>query len=347
MKILVTGSHGYIGSVLVPMLVQHGYGVIGLDSNLYGQCTFGDSFPPIPYINKDIRDVEPSDLKGFDAIIHLAALSNDPLGDLNQQLTYQINYIASVRLAEMARQVGVKRFVFSSSCSMYGASGDEMLTESAAFSPLTPYADSKVRTEKDISSLADENFTPTFLRNATAYGVSPRLRFDLVLNNLVAWGFAMGMVYIKSDGSPWRPIVHVEDISLAFLAVLAAPVGLVANRAFNVGTNSENYRVSSMAEIVESVVPGCKTVYAPDAGPDKRCYRVDFTRFAKTFPDHVPRWTARRGAEQLLDAYQKTGLKIEEFEGPRFKRIAHIKQLLATGQLDESLRWRQSSYAVA
>lgn len=347
MKILVTGSHGYIGSVLVPLLTQHGYSVIGLDSNLYAQCTFGDCFPPIPYINKDIRDVEPGDLKGFDAVIHLAALSNDPLGDLNPQLTYQINYTASVRLAEIAKQAGVKRFIFSSSCSMYGAAGDEMLTETAAFSPLTAYADSKVRAEKDISALADESFAPTFLRNATAYGFSPRLRFDLVLNNLVAWGFAMGMVYIKSDGSPWRPIVHVEDICLAFLGAIAAPPGLVANRAFNVGANSENYRVSNMAEIVESVVPDCKIVYAPGAGPDKRCYKVDFTRFAKTFPDHLPRWTAKRGAEQLLEAYRRIGLKIEEFEGPRFKRIEHIKHLLATGQLDQTLRWKQPSYAVA
>jgi nucleoside-diphosphate-sugar epimerase len=339
MNVLVTGHKGYIGTVLVPLLLQHGHQVTGLDSDLYRRCTFGAEMKPIPEIIKDIRDVEVSELAGFDAILHLAALSNDPLGNINPQLTYEINHVASVRLAKLARQAGVSRFIFSSSCSTYGSAGDDLLTEEAAFNPITPYGHSKVLVEQDVAKLADDHFSPIFLRNATAYGVSPRLRFDIVLNNLVAWAYTTGLVFLKSDGTPWRPIVHIADISLAFLTVLEAPPEKIHNQAFNVGRNSENYRVSELAEIVRDTVPGCRIEYAADAGPDKRNYRVDFSKFAKSFPEYKPNWDAHKGAQELYAAYQKVGLKLDEFEGPRFKRVDHIKQLLNEGCLDINLRW--------
>jgi nucleoside-diphosphate-sugar epimerase len=339
MNVLVTGHKGYIGTVLVPLLLQHGHQVTGLDSDLYRRCTFGAEMKPIPEIIKDIRDVEVSELAGFDAILHLAALSNDPLGNINPQLTYEINHVASVRLAKLARQAGVSRFIFSSSCSTYGSAGDDLLTEEAAFNPITPYGHSKVLVEQDVAKLADDHFSPIFLRNATAYGVSPRLRFDIVLNNLVAWAYTTGLVFLKSDGTPWRPIVHIADISLAFLTVLEAPPEKIHNQAFNVGRNSENYRVSELAEIVRDTVPGCRIEYAADAGPDKRNYRVDFSKFAKSFPEYKPNWDAHKGALELYAAYQKVGLKLDEFEGPRFKRVDHIKQLLNEGCLDINLRW--------
>lgn len=344
MRILVTGSHGYIGTILVAMLSKEGYDVVGLDSDLYERCTFGNSIPNIPLIRKDIRDVQASDLEGMDAVIHLAGLSNDPLGDLNPQLTYEINHEASVRLAKLAKQVGITRYIFSSSCSTYGAAGEEMLNETAEFHPVTPYGDSKVKVEMDVSRLTDDRFSPTFLRNSTAYGVSPRMRFDLVLNNLVAWAFTTGLVYLKSDGSPWRPIVHIEDISRAFILALQAPREVIHNQAFNVGINTENYRIRELAEIVKETVPGCRVEYAKDAGPDKRSYRVDFKKLTKTFPEYKPQWDARKGVQELYQAYEKVGLALEDFEGPRFKRIDHIKQLVSTSCLDETLRWINNSH---
>ena len=344
MRILVTGSHGYIGTILVSMLSKEGYDVVGLDSDLYERCTFGNSMPDIPLIRKDIRDVQASDLEGMDAVIHLAGLSNDPLGDLNPQLTYEINHEASVRLAKLAKQVGITRYIFSSSCSTYGAAGDEMLNETAEFHPVTPYGDSKVKVEMDVSRLTDDRFSPTFLRNSTAYGVSPRMRFDLVLNNLVAWAFTTGLVYLKSDGSPWRPIVHIEDISRAFILALQAPREVIHNQAFNVGINTENYQIRELAEIVRETVPSCRVEYAKDAGPDKRCYRVDFGKLAKTFPEYKPQWDARKGVQQLYETYKKVGLALEDFEGPRFKRIDHIKHLLSARCLDETLRWENNNH---
>ncbi|OQY36101.1 MAG: NAD-dependent dehydratase [Anaerolineaceae bacterium 4572_5.1] len=339
MKVLVTGHNGYIGTVLAPMLQANGYQVEGLDSDLYARCTFGEDVPNIPEMRKDLRDIEAADLDGFDAVIHLAALSNDPLGNLNPKLTYEINHQASLRLAELAKQAGVSRFLFSSSCSTYGAAGDEMLTEEADFNPVTPYGDSKVFVERDVAKLADDNFSPTFLRNATAYGVSPRLRFDIVLNNLVAWAYSTGRVLIKSDGTPWRPIVHVEDISRAFIAVLNAPREVVHNQAFNIGRNDQNYRISELAEIVKETVPGCEIEYAKDGSPDKRTYRVDFSKIAAKLPEFKPQWDARKGAQELYEAYREADVKLDEFEGPKYKRIAHIKQLLNDGLLDETLRW--------
>jgi nucleoside-diphosphate-sugar epimerase len=340
MRVLVTGHKGYIGTVLVPMLLAEGHDVFGIDSDLYEQSTFGEGIQEIPEIKKDIRDVQASDLAGVDALIHLAGLSNDPLGNLNPQLTDEINYLASVRLARLAKSVGVERYIFSSSCSNYGAGGEDWLNEQSPFNPVTPYGISKVRVEQAVSRLADDYFSPTFLRNATAYGVSPRLRFDLVLNNLVAWAFTTGRVYIKSDGTPWRPIVHIEDISRAFIAALHAPRPIIHNRAFNVGRNEDNYRIRELAEIVQQTVPGCQIEYAPDAGPDKRCYRVDCNKILQTLPTFAPQWNARRGAAELYAAYQKIGLTLEDFEGPKYQRIAHLQQLLRTKRLDETLRWQ-------
>jgi nucleoside-diphosphate-sugar epimerase len=322
------------------LLLADGFEVGGLDSDLFRGCTFDGELASIPEILKDVRDVTKKDLEGYDAIVHLAGLSNDPLGDYDPSLTDEINCRASIRLAEMARTVNVWRFVFASSCSNYGASGDNFLDESAAFNPVTPYGVSKVNVERAVSSLATDRFSPTFLRASTAYGMSPRIRFDLVLNNLTAWALTTGRVYLKSDGTPWRPIVHVEDISRAYVAALKAPVEVVHNAVFNVGTTTENYQIRELAEMVESVVPGCKVEFAPDAGPDKRCYRVDCNHIARTLHGFKPQWTARRGVEQLYEAFKRVGLKLEDFEGERFKRIAHVKHLIGSGALDTRLRWK-------
>lgn len=343
MRVLITGHQGYVGKVMVPLFLQAGHEVVGLDSNLYAGSVFGrdDELWQVPEIVKDVRDVTLQDLEGFEAVVHLAGLSNDPLGDLNPDLTYEINFKASLRLAELAKEAGVGRFVFSSSCSNYGAGLRDWLDEDSPFNPVTPYGNSKVLTEQAVSGLADDRFTPTFLRSATAYGVSSRLRFDLVLNNLVAWAYTTGRVYLKSDGSPWRPVVHIEDMSRAFLAVIQAPKEVVHNQAFNVGRTSENYRIREIAEIVVETVPGSRLEFAEGAGPDTRNYRVNCDKTARYLPDFKPQWDVRRGANQLYQVYQQVGLKVEDFEGPRFRRIDHIKHLIQSGQLDESLRWRE------
>ncbi len=339
MRVLVTGNRGYIGPILVKLLLQNGYEVVGIDADWFAECAFSQDMPSIPDVQKDMRDVTLDDLQGVDAVMHLAAISNDPIGNLNPELTYAINHKASVRLAELAREAGVKRFLFSSSCSTYGAAGEAMLTEEATFNPVTPYAHSKVLVEQDVARLATDDFSPVFLRNSTAYGVSPRLRFDLVINNLVAHALTTGLVYMLSDGTPWRPVVHIEDISRAFLAALEAPQEVIHNQAFNVGANEENYQVRDLAEIVAEVVPNCRIEYAPGASPDKRSYQVDFGKIKAALPAFQPQWNARRGAEELYKAYCDFGLQKDDFEGPHFRRIDHIKRLLNSGRLGSDLRW--------
>lgn len=339
MRVLITGHNGYIGSVLGAMVRAAGHDVVGLDTFLFEGGTFGPDCSQLEALRMDLRDVQLDDLRGFDAVMHLAALSNDPLSDVNPQCTYDINHLGSVRLARLAKEAGVKRLIFASSCSLYGVAGDEMLTEEAAFNPITPYGVSKVLFERDVSQLADDDFSPTFLRNSTAYGVSPRLRADVVVNNLVAIAYTTGEVLIQSDGTPWRPLVHIEDIARAFLAVLHAPRELVHNEAFNVGRTEENYRVRDLGELVEQVVPGSRVRYAEGGGPDPRCYRVDCGKLMRTLPEYAPQWTVRLGMEQLRDAFERNGLTRDELLGDRYFRIKRIRALQSDGLLDDTLRW--------
>ncbi|MAF28689.1 MAG: NAD-dependent dehydratase [Croceicoccus sp.] len=343
MKILVTGHLGYIGSVLVPLLQQRGHDLHGLDSDLFGACDFSGAPVELPLVGHDLRDfVARGDaveaLRGFDAVIHLAGLSNDPLGDYRPGLTEAINCTASVDLARLAKQAGVSRFLFASSCSNYGASGNDYITEDAAFNPVTPYGESKAKVERLVGPMADENFSPTFLRASTAYGLSPRIRFDLVVNNLTAWAFTTGEVHLKSDGTAWRPIVHVEDIAAAYVAIVEAPREAVHGAAFNIGMTDENYRIRDIAEIVHRMVPGSTLGFAAGAEADKRNYRVDCDLIRRVLPSYRPRWTCRLGVEQLLEAYAAFGLKLAEFEGERYNRIAHMKHRLANGTVDADFR---------
>ena len=338
MKILVTGHHGYIGSVMVPMLQAAGHEVHGLDSYLFAGCTFGTDDPEMVGSKTDVRDARVRDFVGFHAVVHLAALSNDPLSNLNPDSTYDINHRASVHLARLAKEAGVPRFLFSSSCSLYGVAGEGMVTETATFNPITPYGQSKVYVERDVSKLADDTFCPTFLRNATAFGVSPRLRCDLVVNSLVGYAYTTGDVLISSDGTPWRPLVHIEDISRAFLAALEAPRELVHDKAFNVGRPDDNVQVRDIAELVRDAVPGSALSFAEGAGPDLRSYRVDFSKLTETFPDLNLRWNVRDGIDELAAAYAEHSLTYDDFTSSRFVRLRRITELLSAGLLDDKLR---------
>jgi nucleoside-diphosphate-sugar epimerase len=340
MKVLVTGHRGYIGSVLAPVLREVGHEVVGLDTGYYNGCDFGPTDEFAPSLARDVRDVSVDDLAGFEAIVHLAALSNDPVGDLNPRWTSEINLDATVRLARAAKDADVRRFVFASSCSMYGAAdGDVALDERARLHPLTPYAESKVGAEAALRELAGDGFSPVSMRNATVYGVSPRLRLDIVLNNLVAWAHTTGAIRMQSDGTPWRPLVHVEDVARAALVMLDAPNEIVTGEAFNVGSAEQNYRIRELAEIVHRRLPECIVTFAEGAAPDPRSYRVDFSKLESTFPEFRCKWTAERGADELARAYAAADLSAGELDGHRYIRLGQIKRLRESGALDDDLRW--------
>jgi nucleoside-diphosphate-sugar epimerase len=340
LRVLVTGHEGYIGVVLTDVFARAGHEVVGLDAGWYRGCTFGAEPAAVESLSLDLRDVEPRHLEGFDAVVHLAAISNDPLADLDPETTYDVNHRASVRLARLAKRAGVGRFVFSSSCSLYGTADPGVLVdEDAPMRPITPYGESKVLVERDVSALADDHFSPVFLRNATVYGVSPRLRLDLVVNNLAGFAFTTGEVLVMSDGTPWRPLVHIEDVCRAFLAVVEAPRAAVHDEAFNVGRSEENHQVSELADIVARAQPGSRVVYAPGGGPDPRTYRVDFSKLSRALPDLRMTWAVEAGVEELVSAYAREGLSMNDVTGPRYTRIRRIQELKAAGRLDGALRW--------
>ena len=344
-RVLITGHNGYLGSVMTPLFVQAGYDVVGLDTCYYAECTLIPDEVEVPLVQKDLRDLDAHDLEGFEAVVHLAALSNDPIGNLNQEWTEAINFRASVRLAELAKAAGVERFLFSSSCIMYGMSEAATVTEESPLDPKTDYARSKVKSERAIAQLAGDGFSPTFLRNGTIYGLSPRMRFDTVLNNLVGSAVATGKVILHSDGTPWRPVAHVRDIARAFLHVLKAPVELVQNQAFNNGEHGMNHQIRELAEVVVKTVPGCRLecLASPDA--DQRTYKTDFSKFARTFPDFRFEWTIERGTQELSEAFKTVGLTQDEFTDRRFTRLKWLRYLLDSGRLDQSLRWRVYAHA--
>jgi nucleoside-diphosphate-sugar epimerase len=341
MRVLVTGHHGYLGSVFVPRLTAAGHEVYGLDTDLFADCTIGPAPAEVPMLRRDLRDVTAADLADIrpDAVVHAAAICNDPIGNLNPELTYEVNHRATVRLARAAKAAGAQRFVFMSSCSLYGAGDtDAPLTESAEFAPVTPYGESKIKSEQDLALLADDDFSPVFARNATAYGFSPRLRGDLVVNDLVAHALLTGEVRLQSDGSAWRPLVHAEDIAAAAVAFLGVSRDRIHNRAFNVGQTAENYLIRDVALLVKEIVGG-ELTFAEGAGTDLRNYRVSCDLIAAELPEFQPEWTVRKGIEQLVENYQRYGLVLADLTGPRHQRLKRIKELQQAGRLDGELRW--------
>lgn len=341
-RVLMTGHNGYIGSVMADHFAQAGHEVVGLDVGYFEDCSLTDGGGAIPWRRADLRDLELEDVRGFDAVVHLAALSNDPIGNLNNQWTEEINFKGSVRLAELARESGVRRFLFSSSCIMYGMSEATVVTEESPLDPKTEYARSKVQAERALSELASDGFAPTFMRNGTVYGLSPRMRFDTVLNNLMGSAVTTGKVILYSDGKPWRPVVHVEDVARAFLAALEAPMEDVWNQAFNTGASQLNHQVIELAEIVASTVPGCELEVLAQPGADQRTYKADFGKFAATFPSFEFKWTASRGALELYEAFEDLGLTHEHFLNKRFTRLKWLRHLIDSGRLGPSLRWTAS-----
>ncbi|MFR9795135.1 NAD-dependent epimerase/dehydratase family protein [Streptomyces sp. MS06] len=341
MRVLLTGHQGYLGTVMAPVLADAGHEVVGLDAGLFADCVLGPRPADPPGTRVDLRDVTAEHVAGVDAVIHLAALSNDPLGSLAPELTYDINHHASVRLARLARDAGVRRFLYASTCSVYGASGGaELVAEDAPLRPVTPYAESKVRVEDDLHALADGDFSPVYMRNATAFGFSPRLRADIVLNNLVGHALLSGEVLVLSDGTPWRPLVHAADIARAFTAALTAPRGAVHDRAFNIGSEANNVTVAEIAGQVAEAVSGARVVITGEAGADPRSYRVDFSRFRSAIPGFDCEWTVKRGALELADAYREHGLTAEDF-AQRFTRLAVLRAAAGSGAVDDTLRWRR------
>jgi nucleoside-diphosphate-sugar epimerase len=345
MRVLVTGSEGYIGAVLRESFVARGHDLIGLDTGYFSDCDFHCAPIDIPVLQRDLRQVEPEDFHGVDAVVHLAALSNDPLGALDSDLTDAINTQGSIRCAEMAKEAGVERFLFSSSCSMYGAGSSQGLTEESGFHPQTAYAQSKVDVEATLQELADDSFSPTYFRNATAYGLSPRLRFDLVVNNLSGWAFTTGQIRMLSDGSPWRPLVHIRDIAKAFLCALDAPRESIHNQSFNVGSNDTNYQIRTIAEMVGEVFTGCETTFGNSDG-DSRTYNVNFDKIHRDLPgfDGID-WPLNRAIRELKAAFEAMALRDDQFESRLYTRLKQINHLRKSGQIDDRLFWAEAHHA--
>jgi nucleoside-diphosphate-sugar epimerase len=336
----MTGHNGYIGSVMAPHLMSAGFEVMGLDTGYFSECSLVPDLRQVPAVKKDLRDLTAADLEGFDAVVHLAALSNDPIGNLNDSWTEEINYQASAKLAELARAAGVDRFLFSSSCIMYGASNAEVVTEESPLDPKTEYARSKVKAERALNALADKNFSPIYIRNGTIYGVSPRMRFDTVLNDLVGCATTTGKVVVYSDGKPWRPVMHVQDVARYFQLFLEAPKEKIHNQAFNSGANDLNHQIIELAQVAVATVPGARLEMQPRPGADQRTYKADFGKFARTFPDFRFKWNVRTGAAELYQACKQAGLTHADFTDKKFTRLKWLHYLLDSGRLDGSLRWK-------